>query len=150
MTQSSRLKRLVDTQQRLRTLEQLELERCRQALAEAEAARNHVLESVSGAGSADQAWLVARTDAPHRTARDAEAARTRVVDQATRLSDRASVCRLVARLQSEALLREHSRREASELAEAIERIGVSWEDSATQDCSHINAQRFETPTKEIE
>lgn len=133
MSKSSRLKRLADAQRRLRALEQLELARCRQTLADVEAARHHLLEIISGAGSTDQAWLVARTNAPQRTAKNVEAAETCVVDQEARLIDRASVDRFIARLYAEALQQERSRREASELAEVLERAVVSWENSARQD-----------------
>lgn len=133
MTRSSRLKRLVEAQVRLRTLEQLELGRCRQALAEAEAARSHVLQSISGAGSADQAWIVTRTDASRRTARRVEAAVASIFEQEARLTERATVCQLVTRLHSEAILQECARREASELAEALERFVTSPKDSVGQD-----------------
>jgi hypothetical protein len=133
MTRSSRLRRLVEAQVRLRTLEQLGLGRCRQALAEAEVARNHVLRSVSGAGSADQAWIVARTDASRRTARRVEAAVALVLEQEARLMERATVCQLVTRLHSEAVRQECARREANELAEVLERVVISVKDSVGQD-----------------
>jgi hypothetical protein len=133
MGKSSRLKRLAATQLRLRTLEQLELAHRRHALVEAEAARQHVLDRVSGAGSTEQAWLVARTNASLRTARQVEAAVMGVVDQTARLSERASVCLLLSRLCSEAEQQDRTRREASELTEALERVTVFSEDSAGQD-----------------
>lgn len=133
MTKASRLKRLADTQLRLRTLEQLEFERCGQGLAEAEAARHHVLECVAGAGAPEQAWLVAQTGASQRTEKRVEAAGVSVAEQEARLGERAFVCRLVARLHAEAVLQERCRREAGELAETLERVAASWETSARQD-----------------
>lgn len=133
MEKSRRLKRLSDTQQRLLTLEQLELARRRQALIEAEAAREHVLDRLSGDGLTHEAWFVARTNASRRTASQVEAAASGVVDQAARLSERATVCLLIDRLHFEAQQQDRTRFEASELVEVLERVTATPEDSAGQD-----------------
>lgn len=133
MSKVSRLQRLAAAQLRLRTLEQLEHARCRQDLAEAEAARKHALDIVSGAGSADEAWLVTRTDAPQRTTRRVEAARAAVMEKEATLRDREIVCRLVERLHDEAVQKERSVLEARELSDALERVIESRETSAGQD-----------------
>ena len=134
MERSARLKRLVETQQRVRDLEQLELIRSRAQLAEAEAARDHVLGLLSGPGSPGApAWLAVGTGATTRSARDIATAIARVAEREAALSERAMGCQLVAGLHAKVVMKERALGEAAALTEILERVTTSEQKSAAQD-----------------
>ena len=133
MTKASRLERLIETQHKLRTLDLAELERRRQILAVATAARDHLLSCMTSASPQDPGWLAGRVGAYSRSCREVETAEAQVLEQSEKVKDTAFIAQLSTRLHARMVRAEQARLEVGALAETIERLSIGNEDSAAQD-----------------
>lgn len=133
MLRTTRLRRLSETQEKLRTLELVELESCRRALSDAQDARRHVLACIAGGASPELIDIAIRAGAMSRSAKAVEVAGARVRDRTERLVNDAVTARLAARLYANAVIAERAAREAEALTEIIERLAADGAVSAAQD-----------------
>ena len=133
MPKSQRLQRLADAQERIRTLQRIELEFRSGALALAEAERANAMASICGLGTPALEYLVVRTGLPARTVRNVEAARSSMQRQAERLIEDTVTSQAIMRLLEEARRREDMARNARELADVLDGFLSRATDSVAQD-----------------
>ena len=133
MQESQRLQRLADAQERIRSLQRIELENRSGALALAEAERARVVASICGGGPPELAYLLVRAGLPARTGGNVAAARSSVQLQTERLIEDTVTAQAVMRLLEQARRREDLAREARELADVLDGFVSRPADSVTQD-----------------